>query len=50
LALDESGEHHAPAILPSEKAQYPWNRRAGGPQSCSRRCGEEKNLLLYKIN
>jgi hypothetical protein len=44
--LEVSGQLHAPTALPSPKeARYPLDRRFGGPQSRSRRCGEEK--ILY---
>jgi hypothetical protein len=45
--LDLSGQLHAPTALPPGKApplRYPLDRRLGGPQSRSGRCGEEKIL------
>jgi hypothetical protein len=41
-----SALHHVPAALITEKCPlYPLDRRLGGPQSWSARCGAEKNLL-----
>jgi hypothetical protein len=39
--MEVSGQLHASAALPPEKE--PLDRRLGGPQSRSERCGEEKN-------
>jgi hypothetical protein len=33
------------ALSPAKELRYPLDRRLGGPQSRSARCGEEKNLL-----
>jgi hypothetical protein len=44
--MEVSGQLHAPAaLLPERRLRYPLNRRVGGPQSRSRRCGEEQNSL-----
>jgi hypothetical protein len=41
---------HAPAALPPGKEpRYPLDRRVGGPQDRSGRCGEENNLSLLGI-
>jgi hypothetical protein len=48
--MEVNGQRHAPATLPPRKC--PWytsDRRLGGPQSRSGRCGEEKNLALLGI-
>jgi hypothetical protein len=46
LGMEASGQLHAPVVLPSEKIpRYPLDRRLGGRQSRSERCGEKKNLL-----
>jgi hypothetical protein len=45
-----SGQLHAPAALPpGNHPRYPLERRLGGPQSRSGRCGEENNLALSGI-
>jgi hypothetical protein len=42
--MEVSGQLHAPAALPQQKRSWkPLDRRVGGPQSRSRRGGEEKN-------
>ena len=44
--MEVSSQLHAPAALPPEKeSRYPLDRRACGPQSRSRRLGEEIALL-----
>jgi hypothetical protein len=50
-ALDGvSGQFHAPAaLLPGKDPQYQLDRRRGGLQSRSGRCGDEKNLALPGI-
>jgi hypothetical protein len=46
--MEVSGQLHVPAALPPGKVpRYPLDRRLGGPQSRSGRCGEEKNLALH---
>jgi hypothetical protein len=48
--MEVSGQLHAPAALPWGKSpRYPLDRRLGGPQRGSGRCGEEKNLALPGI-
>jgi hypothetical protein len=43
--MEVSGQLHALAALPQGKNPWhPLDRRSGGPQSRSRRGGEEKNL------
>jgi hypothetical protein len=42
--MEVSGQLHVPAALSQGKSPwYPLDRRLGGPQSLSRRGGEEKN-------
>jgi hypothetical protein len=42
--MEGSGQIHAQAALPTRKGPlYPLDRKLGGPQSRSGRCGEEKN-------
>jgi hypothetical protein len=42
--MEVSGQFHAPAALPQGKSPlYPLDRRLGGLESRSGRCGEEKN-------
>ena len=36
-------------FTPWKKPQFPWNRRLGGRQSRSGRCGEEKKLFTTGI-
>jgi hypothetical protein len=41
-----NGQLHSPAALPPGKEpRYPLDKRLSGPQSRSRRCGEEKSSL-----
>jgi hypothetical protein len=48
--MEVSGQFHAPDVLPrGNRARFPLDRRLGGPQSWSRRCGEEKNLAMPGI-
>jgi hypothetical protein len=48
--MEVSDQLHASAALPPEKLPwYPLNRRLGGLQSRSGRCGEERNLALPGI-
>jgi hypothetical protein len=43
--MEVSGQLQAPAVLPPwKKFWYSLDRRLGGPQSRSGRCGEEKNF------
>jgi hypothetical protein len=45
--MEVSGQLHIPAALPWGKVpQYQMDRRPGGPQSRSERCGEEKDREL----
>jgi hypothetical protein len=50
-ALDGvSGQLHVPAaLLQGKEPHFPLDRRLGGPQSRSGRCGEEKNLTPARI-
>jgi hypothetical protein len=44
--MDVSSQLYAPAALPlGKELPVPLDMRMGGPQSWSRRYGEEKNLL-----
>jgi hypothetical protein len=44
--MEVNGQLHAPASIPQRKEpRYPLDRRLGGPQGRSGRCGEE-NILL----
>jgi hypothetical protein len=46
LSMKVNGQLLRPGCFISEKSPwYPLDRRLGGPQSRSGRCGEEKNLL-----
>jgi hypothetical protein len=36
-------------FTPCKKPQFPWNRRLGGPQNLSGRCGEENFIFYYWI-
>jgi hypothetical protein len=48
--MEVSDQLHAPAALsPTKESRYPLDRRLGGPQSQSGRCGEEKNPFLPEI-
>jgi hypothetical protein len=43
--MEVSGQLHALPLYPQRKSPwYPFDRRLGGPQSRSGRCGEEKNF------
>jgi hypothetical protein len=45
--MEVSSQHHAPdRFTPWKEPRYPFNRRLGGSQCRSGRCGEEKNLLF----
>jgi hypothetical protein len=45
--MEVSGQLHATAAFPSGKSpRYPLDRRVGGLQSLSGRCGEEKDVAL----
>jgi hypothetical protein len=47
--LNEGGQIHAPtALFQRKQTPYPLDRRLGGPQSRSRRYGEEKKLALAR--
>jgi len=45
----DGGELHGPAALPPRGKSFrcPLDKRLGGPQSLSGRCGEERKSLLY---
>jgi hypothetical protein len=45
LGVGEWSASRPGRFTPGEEPQYPLDRRLGGPQSRSGRCGEEKNLL-----
>jgi hypothetical protein len=48
--MEVSGQLHAAGALARGKShRYPLDRRLGGPQNWSGRCGEEKNLALPGI-
>jgi hypothetical protein len=48
--MEVSGQLHAPDALPPWKSpRYPLDRRLGGAQRRSGRCGEETNFALPGI-
>jgi hypothetical protein len=48
--MEVSGQLHVPvALIPGKDIGYPLDRRLGGLQDRSGRCGEKKNIAVLGI-